>query len=56
MTKIIATKENKQIVFEFSETETVIRGKNVTIDEIQLLMDNDVHNGSEFDGWTVNFD
>lgn len=56
MRTIIATKNDKSVRFHESENEIIIRAKNMSIDEIQVLMDNDVHNGCEYDGWSVNFD
>jgi hypothetical protein len=55
-TTVIATKGDKRVEFIQSETHTSIKGKNVNVHDIQILMDNDVHNGAEFDGWNVNFD
>lgn len=56
MRTIVATKGDKKVTFEQSDTHLSVRGKNVNFNDIQVLMDNDVHNGAEFDGWNVNFD
>jgi hypothetical protein len=55
-TIVIAKKGEKSIRFTTDENKTSIEGKNTTINEIQNLMDNEVHNGAEYDGWNVNFD
>ena len=54
---VIATKGDKEIRFIYNKNGTIfIKGKNTTINEIQNLMNNEVHNGAEYDGWNVNFD
>jgi len=55
-TSVIAKKGEKEIRFTSDEKKISIEGKNTTINEIQNLMDNEVHNGAEYDGWNVNFD
>ena len=55
-TTVIATKGDKEVIFIQSETHISIKGKNINIHDIQVLMDNEVHNGAEHDGWNVNFD
>lgn len=55
-TVVIAKKGDKEVIFTQSETHTSIKGKNINVHDIQILMDNDVHNGAEYDGWNVNFD
>jgi len=55
-TIVIAKKGEKEIRFTTENGTISIKGKNTTINEIQNLMDNEVHNGAEYDGWNVNFD
>ena len=55
-TSVIAKKGEKSIRFTTDEKKISIEGKNTTINEIQNLIDHDVHNGAEYDGWNVNFD
>ena len=55
-TIVIAKKGEKSIRFTSDGSTISIKGKNTTIHEIQNLIDHDVHNGAEYDGWNVNFD
>lgn len=55
-TTVIAIKGDKKIIFTQSETHTSVKGINVNIQDIQILMENGVHDGAEYDGWSVNFD